>query len=490
MIYLVALSLQTGSLLVVEFVEMSFDTMSADDIENEMMYLLSGSDATVLEGVYPLVSLPCSEELKGKKKLLLRNLLRYLNSTEIEEREDGGASLFSSVYDYLSNRDEKQLPPALEKNPVTSASDVGKTDVKIAEKTAASRPLFDMQKLKDFKISGSIGTTGKKDCLSFSSLNYQIKNGQKQGYSEAVIISAVLRAITPDNNLRTYLETLPKLDISLLLSILRSNYHEKDSASVFAELSNAVQNPSETCLDFVVRVMCLRQKVITLGTEEGVEYEETLVQKRFLHTVETGLRNNNIRAEVRETTGFYKAQQKLDKSVKITDEELLKVVTEAVSNENERSGKFSGLKRDTVTNVNKIDSEKGNSVVGSDKVKKENGLQIQIQELKQNQEKELALLRSDLSEIKSALSSGSFSGNQSQSGNYGQGGGRNFNGDRNNGGGRNFNSDRNGGRYQSPRFQNRKCANCRASNFSGRCMHCFKCGSSEHRMVSCDQKNC
>ena len=37
---------------------------------------------------------------------------------------------------------------------------------------------------KDFKISGSIGSEGQKDKLTYSSLAYQINNGVKKGFSE------------------------------------------------------------------------------------------------------------------------------------------------------------------------------------------------------------------------------------------------------------------------------------------------------------------
>ena len=61
----------------------------------------------------------------------------------------------------------------------------------------------------------------------------------------------MLRAISPANNLRTYLESKRNLDITSLLEVMRSHYHEKDSSSVFTELSNAVQDINESCLEFV-----------------------------------------------------------------------------------------------------------------------------------------------------------------------------------------------------------------------------------------------
>ena len=145
--------------------------------------------------------------------------------------------------------------------------------------------------------------------------------------------------------------------------------------------------------------MCLRQKIISLGNEEGCPYDENLVQKRFLHTIETGLRNNNIRSELRDNSLKRKS---------LDDGQLLKAVSEAVANETERSGKLYTKKRDTVVNsLNSSEIEKNDDLK---KPRKENNLHLRLEELKLNQEKEIAAMRSDLLEIKSVLKSGTFSG--------------------------------------------------------------------------------
>ena len=63
-------------------------------------------------------------------------------------------------------------------------------------------------------------------------------------------------------------------------------------------------------------------KVISLSVEEGCSYDSHLVNQRFSHTILTGLRNNNIRKELR---SFLKSKS-------FPDNELSKVVTEAVAN--------------------------------------------------------------------------------------------------------------------------------------------------------------
>jgi len=74
------------------------------------------------------------------------------------------------------------------------------------EKNMASAPPNGSMWRKDFKISGQIGEPGQKDKLTFSSLAKQIESGLSKGYPESEIIDAVIRAITPGLQLRSYLE--------------------------------------------------------------------------------------------------------------------------------------------------------------------------------------------------------------------------------------------------------------------------------------------
>ena len=59
------------------------------------------------------------------------------------------------------------------------------------------RSFYNLQQLKDFKINGSIGGPGDRDKLLYTSLAYQIQNGQTAGFSEAEICAGVIKAIAP-----------------------------------------------------------------------------------------------------------------------------------------------------------------------------------------------------------------------------------------------------------------------------------------------------
>ena len=74
---------------------------------------------------------------------------------------------------------------------------------------------------------------------------------------------------------------------------MRSHFSEKDSFSTLTEMSNSVQ------YDFVMKVMSKRGKVLILAKEGDCPYDEKLVRSRFLHAISTGIRNNNIRNNLR-----------------------------------------------------------------------------------------------------------------------------------------------------------------------------------------------
>ena len=195
-----------------------------------------------------------------------------------------------------------------------------------------SKTVFDVEKLKDFKISGTIGGVGEKDKLSYTNLSFQIQNGKKLGYSEENIFGAVIKAISPSNYLRTYFESKQDLHLASLVGVLRSHFKEKDSASTFTDFCNATELATQTCLDFVIRLIRRRQKVLDLSSEEGCPYDANFLNKQFRQTMFTGLRNTNIRIEVREHC-------KLDPS--LSDG----LVADAVENEAERNENFTVKKK-------------------------------------------------------------------------------------------------------------------------------------------------
>lgn len=98
---------------------------------------------------------------------------------------------------------------------------------------------------KDFKISGQIGEPGQIDKLTFSSLAHQIETGLNRGYPEIKIVDAVIRAIYPGSQLRSYLEGKPHLTLPTLRRILRSHFQEKSTTDLYKQLASEAQNSKE-----------------------------------------------------------------------------------------------------------------------------------------------------------------------------------------------------------------------------------------------------
>lgn len=83
---------------------------------------------------------------------------------------------------------------------------------------------------KDFRIWGQIGEAGQKEKI-FTSLTNHIDSGLKKGYSEAAIIEAVIKAVSPAFHLRDLLEVKRDLTLSTPKTILRGHYKVDSSYS-------------------------------------------------------------------------------------------------------------------------------------------------------------------------------------------------------------------------------------------------------------------
>ena len=95
--------------------------------------------------------------------------------------------------------------------------------------------------------------------------------------------------------------TITDLTLPQLRKILHSHYKEKSSTELLQELSNLVQLHEEDTQACLMRALNLHQKVLFAlqELESALKYDPVLVQGVFLHVVENGLSNNNIRNKIR-----------------------------------------------------------------------------------------------------------------------------------------------------------------------------------------------
>ena len=396
------------------------------EVEEEVFASICELNVEQLVRIYDELGLPNLERGKRVKSYVLKTILKYLSSDELEQSDDSGNSKFLWIQSFINGEfpkkeDDAHVIPEIKEKVIP----------KIEKNETLVNELLNIDKVlkKDFKIKGSIGLPGQKDKLTFSSLAYQINIGEKKKYSDVEICEEVIRAISPDLPLRCFLESKTDLNLANLRKILRAHFQEKDPTTLFNQLSNSSQQNSESPLDFVIRLMNLRQKVLFVSKEMDTrfQYTESLVQNQFLHSVVTGLRNDNIRNEVKPS---------MVNSV-LSDEELLEFLNKAVSDENERQHKM----KKTVNKIDSIPKEDTSS-------KKSNPILDELRELKV-QISEITSLKHEIADLKKQIN---------QKGEFGKG--------------------------NRTRFQRFGCANCKRDNVF-RCTHCFLCGASDHVRAAC-----
>jgi len=294
------------------------------EYQQEVFDVLSQTlDEESLRKVCQMLDIETDEVESGNKHKLIKIVLKYLVSEEVEESTDQGEAIFYKLYTmfkkYNLESPRFNKPPSFnfesQKQSVRPrASDIQSTSYlfgqskfensdsyktkstnlnttnPFAEETNERDQNNPFLRIKEFKIVGKIGSPGQKDRLTFTSLSYQIESGKKKGYREIEIIHAVISSISPDLELRGYLEGKPDLNLPLLKKILRSHFKEPDSSTLFTHLSNGKQSSSETAIEYVIRLMNLRQKLLFVSDEDPYMYDAKLVQNKFLQAIFTGLK--------------------------------------------------------------------------------------------------------------------------------------------------------------------------------------------------------
>lgn len=134
-------------------------------------------------------------------------------------------------------------------------------------------------------------------------------------------------------------------------------------------MSNSSQISSESELDFCLRVMSLREKVMALSAEEECTFDEHLVRKKFFNTIFTGLRHNSVRMALQTTL----------KAGILSDEDLLDEISLVVYDESEHLSKQYSRGHDNSLKL--VDSNLIQNFTEKDKKVKENPLLIEIQKL-------------------------------------------------------------------------------------------------------------
>ena len=349
--------------------------------------------------------------------------------SKVTKEEDGGIAKLTTLSDKLKVK-VKPTESATKETVKVEVKEESKSDS--GTKETASKVVGTYSFRKDFKILGQLGDP--KTCLSFTSFRRQVEDGQGKGYKDSEIIEGIIRAIQPQNKLRSYLEGRPSLDLHKVISIIRSYYKEHTATELYQQLSTLAQETRKTPQDFLFRALDLRQRVIFASKEKtgsAMTYDDKLVQSMTLHALSTGMKDENIRHSFDITLA----------KEGVSDEELISALNTITAREQERHSKLDRKG----TRVNQIETTDDKEV----KEKKP------FTEGKLNAD--LKALKAEVDQLRQEMGK--------------------------------RNPQPMGPDQERKKRTFRQCRWCEENKSSSKCDHCFKCGSSEHFSRGCRQKN-
>ena len=438
---------------------MDASEVELDEAVSKVTTLVGAATIETLEEAFGEIQLQIPPSAAGKKSLLLRTLNRHLNSDIVVQEDDQGLAVMKQVISVCERGVLKDVATG-GGGSGTGSKSIVKPDpdnsAKVSAQTSsvnATVASLNVSKLKDFKLNGMVG--GDKP-IPYSSLVFQIENAQNSGFEDGTICAGVLKATAP-GYLRTYLELKKDLTVESLLELLKVNFAAKCSGTLFTELCKCTQKEDQDVGSFALELFVLRERIIELGEEEQCPYERPFLQRHLLRALSVGIRDNNIRFDLKEVFANREA----------TDEELLKAITESVNREKERLSRLSLSTPVTVASTSAKSQSPAEAKSLDNKRKRENQMQIQINELQvksERQEKKLAEMEEQSTkrhaEIMAVLSNNA-NVNQIQGGS---------------------------GVADPPRRKVWRCQNC-YDNKIMRCNHCFKCCQSGHQIADCPEEN-
>ena len=275
---------------------------------------------------------------KGKRAIVATAFMSFVTKDDILESADQGEDMLRMIDGEISKRLKGNKTPGIKKESKGGGgtSSVGGDSAKPESEEADTESAVEDQrmsflknlKLREFKVNGVVG--GSAGCIEYRDLSYQMTQGKTQGYSTREIRAGVIRAMKPGTSLRRYFEGALHLSDESFIQMLRSHYKVQDATTLFNTMIGAAQEPMELETDFVLRMLDLRNGIITLSKEEDCQFDETLVRKKFVHALSVGFAEDAVRLELRGVL----------KNHRIEDHDLLEEVSLVMQRECEHKKKL------------------------------------------------------------------------------------------------------------------------------------------------------
>ena len=279
--------------------------------------------------------IPIKEAKKGKKGAMMSAVIQFINRTDLQTATDEGeaelqqidAEVGKILKTQIRTTDDDEERAASASTNVVKIEDATETvETRVNSQVAADKSSGDAGigllrglKLREFKLSGAVGT--EEGCIDYQQLTYQIQQGREDGYTFKEVMHGVIKAIKNPTMKKFFQgkafgKTGKKLTEESFNHMLRSKYMVQDSQKFYNLMVAARQEPGTSEMDFLHRMINLRDTVIEMSVEEGVPCNEENLQKKFLETLSVGFSSNNIRLDLRQVL----------KSEAVDDDELLEEV--------------------------------------------------------------------------------------------------------------------------------------------------------------------
>ena len=407
----------------------------AETVKKEVVQRLQLVNTSQLTEICDRLHLEIATNKKENQMALFNLVMRHITSEEMEDGPDGGLAVLQQMNEELAvmlELDKKPIAEAEGGKMVSSATIAGTG----ASGSGETKTKIELHKLRKFKISGIV--CGGENALDYTSLRYQMRKGRTLGYSSKEIMSGVIKAMKAGSSVRRYFEGRAEWTEQNFLEILRSHCNVKDSATLLDEMVNSRQEPTETEMNYVMRVMDLRNNIMSITKDEDCPLGEPLVRKRFVYTLSVGFKKDTIRLEMMNAL----------KKQALTDEELVREVKDVVNRDDEHKKRAKPSKCAAVNVVDERDSKRDHF---GDRERKDPVL-AEISKLAAKVD-ELAKMRGEMDELKRKIDN-----NKEERSGDGQ------------------NQYRGGRRFI-------KCQACEQSNAF--CTHCSKCGEGDHKRNQC-----
>lgn len=413
------------------------------------------------------------EELAEAYQQYLQHVLSYLASLKLTTEETEAEIVIQETSDL------EKLKMQYQKLQQQMAEEIGALEEKIKQKTqgaggdttpvirttmendtrtgiTAPTSLPEVMLRREFRIIGQIGEAGQKDKLSYTSLINQIESGQRKGHGEAEIIEAVTRAVSPGIHLREMLEIKRGLTLHTLKTILKGHYKVDTSSNVLHRLMNMTQDPKESAQNFLFRAIELKEKLMRKSSdedagEEGEQFSQELIQRKFLRSIETGLYSDAVKFQLKP----YLSNRA------VTDEVLIERITEAENLELERQQKLRKTAINKSPKVSEVQAEvyppDASATAATARAHPETGVKNKKSQGPKTEIDPVEALKAEVLEIKKLMLRTVEATQAGQ-------------------------AERT---FTPSRSRPRGCRACQEAQIGDSCRHCFKCGQEGHLSRGC-----